>query len=129
MKHAGAFGAGREGDLSGLLREVNGWVGSLAEALGELKEETVEGADPTGAVRAGVSGTGRLRALSIDPRGLRDLDHVELAEAVQAAIVAAHLAMGERLTELVRGLPGGPDDAGDGGDPLDSFVRHVLRGE
>ncbi|MEV0591872.1 YbaB/EbfC family nucleoid-associated protein [Nonomuraea cavernae] len=125
MKEVTAFGQGGEGDLPGLLREVESWLGSLTGALEEMREVRLEGTDSTGVVRAEVSGVGRLVGLSIDPRGLRDLDHVELAEAVRAAIVAAHLAMGERLTEVTGGLAGPTS----GDDPLDSHVRNVLRGD
>ncbi|MDF2711913.1 MAG: hypothetical protein K0R62_7565 [Nonomuraea muscovyensis] len=129
MRHVDAFGTGREGDLSGLLAEAGRWAGSLAGALGELEEQRLAGADPSGAVRAEVSGTGRLRALTIDPRGLRDLDHDQLAQAVQEAIVAAHQAMGDRLTEVVEELAGPAAAAGGGEDPLEAHVRDLLRGE
>ncbi|MEU8247154.1 YbaB/EbfC family nucleoid-associated protein [Nonomuraea sp. NPDC048916] len=128
MKEVAAFGAGGDGDLSGLLREAESWLDSLAGVLGELEEARLEGADSTGTVRAEVSGAGRLLGLTIDPRRLRDLDHVELAEAVREAIVAAHVAMGERLVEMADGLasPAAPTS---GGDPLDSYVQNVLRGD
>jgi len=125
MRHVESFAEGRPDDVTGLLREADGWSRTLAEALGELAEQRLTGADPAEVVRAEVSGTGRLRQLSIDPRGLRDLDHVQLAQAVQAAIVAAHLTMGERLEEVVQGLTGTTSAA----DPLEGHIRNVLRGE
>jgi DNA-binding protein YbaB len=132
MRHVEAFAGGRQDDVDGLLRETDGWARTLAGALGELEEERLAGADPSEVVRAEVSGTGRLRGLSIDPRRLRDLDHVQLAQAVCEAIAAAHLAMGERLTQVVQDLRGqAPDTAGTEGaaDPLDGHIRNVLRGE
>ena len=132
MKRVEAFAGARQDDVDGLLRETDGWARTLAGALGELEEERLAGADPSEVVRAEVSGTGRLRGLSIDPRGLRDLDHVQRAQAVCAAIAAAHLAMGERLTEVVQDVTGrAPDTTGTEGatDPLDGHIRNVLRGE
>jgi DNA-binding protein YbaB len=127
MRHVDSFAGGRQDDVTGLLREADGWARTLAGALGELEEERLAGTDPSEVVRAEVSGTGRLRTLSIDPRGLRDLDHVQLAQAVQEAIVAAHLTMGERLEEVLQGLSGlGTASAA---DPLEGHIRNVLRGE
>jgi DNA-binding protein YbaB len=123
MRH----GEGGPDDVTGLLREADGWARAMAGALGELAEERLAGTDPSQVVRAEVSGTGRLRTLSIDPRGLRDLDHVQLARAVQEAVVAAHRTMGERLEEVVQGLSGlGGASAA---DPLEGHIRNVLRGE
>jgi DNA-binding protein YbaB len=132
MRRVEAFAGGRQDDVDGLLRETDGWARARARALGELEEERLAGADPSKVVRAEVAGTGRLRGLSIDPRRLRDLDHVQLAQAVCEAIAAAHLAMGDRLTQVVQDLTGrAPDTAGTEGaaDPLDGHIRNVLRGE
>ncbi|TDD14541.1 YbaB/EbfC family nucleoid-associated protein [Nonomuraea diastatica] len=129
MRHVDAFSAGRLDDVAGLLRETDGWARAVTEAVGELEEERLAGADPSGTVRAEVSGAGRLRTLSIDPRGLRALDHVQLARAVREAIVAAHLAMDERLTEVVQTLTRRPSDTTVPADPLAGHIRDVLRGE
>ncbi|MEV4060590.1 YbaB/EbfC family nucleoid-associated protein [Nonomuraea dietziae] len=126
MKDAEAFAQGKIGDLDGLMRELDGWVGSLTAAMGDLDEQRLEGTDPTQTVRAEVAGTGRLLALTIDSQKLRALDHVELAEAVQEAIVAARLAIGERLTDLMRDLAG-PQVSTDDGDPLAPYIQNVLR--
>ena len=129
MRRVEAFAGGRPDDVDGLLRETDDWARTLTGALGELADERLAGADPSEVVSAEVSGTGRLRGLSIDPRGLRDLDHVQLAQAVCAAIAAAHLAMGERLTEVVQDLTGRAPDTTGTADPLDGHIRNVLRGE
>lgn len=132
MRHVESFAQGGHGDVDAILREADGWARTLAGAMGELAEERLVGADPSGVVRAEVAGHGRLRGLSIDPRGLRDMDHVQVAQAVQEAIVAAHLAMGERLSEVVQDLTGkAPGDADTElpADPLDGYIRDVLRGE
>ncbi|WP_431893973.1 YbaB/EbfC family nucleoid-associated protein [Nonomuraea sp. bgisy101] len=126
MKDAEAFAQGRVGDLDGLMRELNGWVGSLTAAMGDLAEQRLEGTDPTQTVRAAVTGTGRLLTLSIDTQKLRGLDHVELAEAVQEAIGAARLAIGERVAELMRDVAGAQTSADDS-DPLAPYIQNVLR--
>ncbi|HEX4812434.1 MAG TPA: YbaB/EbfC family nucleoid-associated protein [Nonomuraea sp.] len=127
MKEINAFAEGREGDVAGLLREVNAWTGALTSALEELAGERLEGTDAAGVVRARVSGTGRLLGLSIDARGLRGLDHVQLAQAVKEAVGAARVAMGDRLTELTTGLGGPGGLTQDGGDPLAPHIERVLR--
>ncbi|MGP3934201.1 YbaB/EbfC family nucleoid-associated protein [Nonomuraea sp. KM88] len=129
MRHADAFSSGWQDDVAGLLRETEGWARAVTGALGELEEERLAGADPSATVRVEVSGTGRLRKLSIDPRCLRALDHEQLAQAVREAIVAAHLAMDERLTEVVQTLAGSPSDTAVPADPLAGHIRDVLRGE
>ncbi|TMR96940.1 YbaB/EbfC family nucleoid-associated protein [Nonomuraea basaltis] len=127
MTEINAFAEGREGDVTKLLREVNGWTDALNRTLEELAQERLEGMDGTGAVRARVSGAGgRLLGLTIDPRTMRNLDHVELAQAVMEAVTAARAAMGDRLTEFTTGLgvPAAPES---GADPLAPHVQRVLR--
>ncbi|MEV4287128.1 YbaB/EbfC family nucleoid-associated protein [Nonomuraea bangladeshensis] len=125
MSQIDAFAEGREGDVPGLLREVNAWSARIAGALGELSGERMEGTDASGAVRARVSGTGRLLGLHLDAKKLRELDHVRLAEAVKEAVAAAQGSLGERLEELTAALSGpyggGPDD------PLAAHVERVMR--
>ncbi|MGW0801891.1 YbaB/EbfC family nucleoid-associated protein [Nonomuraea sp. NPDC002799] len=128
MNDVNAFAEGREGDVGGLLRQVNAWSAAMAGRLEDLKRERLEGTDEKGVVRARISGEGRLAGLTIDPRGLRDLDNLQLAQAVMGAIGAAHAAMGERLTELTADLAG-PGQQFDpaGGDPLAAHIERVLR--
>ncbi|MGW4802228.1 YbaB/EbfC family nucleoid-associated protein [Nonomuraea sp. NPDC004297] len=127
MKEINAFSEGREGDVAGLLREINDLTGRLAGGMAELAHERLEGADASGAVRVCVSGAGRLLALQIDGRGLRKLDHVQLADAVKEAIGAAHVAMGERLTGLMTELTGPGPAPQVGQDPLAPYIERVLR--
>ncbi|MGW2145911.1 YbaB/EbfC family nucleoid-associated protein [Nonomuraea bangladeshensis] len=125
MSQIDAFAEGREGDVPGLLREVNAWSARIAGALDELSGERMEGTDASGGVRARVSGTGRLLGLHLDAKKLRELDHVRLAEAVREAVAAAQGSLGERLEELTAALSGpyggGPDD------PLAAHVERVMR--
>jgi DNA-binding protein YbaB len=127
MKEINAFAEGREGDVAGLLREIDQWTGALAKTLDDLARERLEGADERGVVRARVSGAGRLLGLTIDARGLRGLDHVQLAAAVMEAIGTARTAMGDRLTELTAGLTGPEWSPRDGSDPLAPHIQRVLR--
>ncbi|MEU7877325.1 YbaB/EbfC family nucleoid-associated protein [Microbispora bryophytorum] len=141
MRNTAAFNEGREGDVAGLVREVQGRVGALADLLHGLSEEVVEGSDATGAVVARVSGAGRLLGLTVDPRAMRDLDHVAMSAAIQGAIGAARSEVGERLAramadfapDLTPGLaPGLTADAGADpplGDPLAPYVLALLREE
>ncbi|MEW9546964.1 YbaB/EbfC family nucleoid-associated protein [Nonomuraea sp. NPDC050783] len=128
MSETEAFAGGRDGDLAGLLREVEGWSARVAGTLDELGRERLEGVDARGAVRARVAGTGRLLGLHLDPRKLRELDHVQLAEAVKEAVGAARAGIAERLAELT-GDPAGPGAPAHGGvaDPLADHVRRVMR--
>lgn len=123
MRHAAAFNEGGEGDVTGLVREVHGRVGVLADLLRDLGEQVAEGTDATGAVVARVSGAGRLLGLAVDPRAMRDLDHVAMSAAIRNAIGAARGAMGERLAEAMAEFAGSPPPD----DPLAPYVRALLR--
>lgn len=124
MSDVDAFAAAGEGDVASLVRRANEWASALDERLATLAREQLDGADRTGTVRARVSGAGRLVGLTIDPRGLRDLDEVQVAQAVMEAIGAAHSGMGERLTELTADLAG-PDVPAR--DPLAPHIERLLR--
>jgi DNA-binding protein YbaB len=127
MTHSDAFNEGREGDVPGLIREIEGWVDAFAGALRGLEEQRMTGADDTGRVAATVSGSGRLLRVAIDPRAMRDLDHVALGQAVLQAVGAARGAMGEGLTETMDTLTGGrpePDL-----DVVETYFDAVLREE
>ncbi|MEV0628265.1 YbaB/EbfC family nucleoid-associated protein [Nonomuraea wenchangensis] len=125
MSQIDAFAEGREGDVPGLLREMNAWSARIAGTLDELAAERMEGRDASGAVLARVSGTGRLLGLHLDSRRLRELDHVRLAGAVMEAVAAARGALGERLEELTAALSG--PDGGGPDDPLAAHVERVMR--
>lgn len=125
MSDFSAFASGAEGDVAGLVRRVQAWAGTLDERLASLARERLDGTDRTGTVRARISGDGRLTGLAIDPRGLRGLDHVQLAQAVMEAIGAAHSIMGDRLDELTADLSG--PDAVPAADPLARHIDRLLR--
>ncbi|GIH65687.1 YbaB/EbfC family nucleoid-associated protein [Microbispora siamensis] len=125
MKNTAAFHEGREGDVAGLVREVQGRVGALADLLHGLSEEVIEGTDATGAVVARVTGAGHLLGLTIDPRAMRDLDAVAMSAAVQGAIGAARRGTGERLAKAMEEFADSPP----AGDPLAPHVQALLREE
>ncbi|MEV4294867.1 YbaB/EbfC family nucleoid-associated protein [Microbispora rosea] len=139
MRNTAAFNEGREGDVAGLVREVQGRVGALADLLHGLSEEVIEAADATGAVVARVNGAGHLLGLSIDPRAMRDLDHVAMSAAIRGAIGAARSETGERLAMAMEGftadsmrdptadVPGNFAGSPSPGDPLAPYVQALLR--
>ncbi|MFI6451999.1 YbaB/EbfC family nucleoid-associated protein [Streptosporangium amethystogenes] len=127
MTHSDAFNAGREGDLRGVIREVEGFVDAVAGALRELDEQKMTGADSTGRVVATVSGSGRLLSVRIDPRAMRDLDHVAIARVIQEAIGAAREAMAEGMGAMMSALNGGLPDPDPHHDPLAAHFDAILR--
>ncbi|MCG5218952.1 YbaB/EbfC family nucleoid-associated protein [Streptosporangium sp. KLBMP 9127] len=127
MKHIGTFNEDGKGDVGSLLGEVGGWMAGLTETLREAGEQRMEGADPTGQVVAKVSGSGQLLGLSIDPRAMRDLDHLAMAETVVQAIGAARLASAEHLTQALEDMAGAQSAVGAPSDPLKPYIDAVLR--
>jgi DNA-binding protein YbaB len=126
-----AFTSGREGDVPELLREINGWLDGFTGALRELNEQEVEARDADGQVLAKVTGSGRLLSVAVDPRAMRDLDHVALGEAVFQAIQeargAAATAMAETIADLTGQPMGDPGDVRTPDDPLAPYIQALLR--
>ncbi|SFI13343.1 Conserved DNA-binding protein YbaB [Streptosporangium canum] len=121
------IGAGDEEDLLRLSREVERAADTFADGMRELDERKVTGADSSGRVVATVTGSARLLRVRIDPRAMRDLDHVALSQAVLDAVGAARQAAAEGLDEVLDRLNGGrprPDPDDDSFAPyLDAFLR------
>ncbi|WP_406318756.1 YbaB/EbfC family nucleoid-associated protein [Streptosporangium sp. NBC_01639] len=129
MKDGEAFNMGGESELRGMIREVEGLVGAFAETLRDLGEQKLTGADASGRVVATVSGSGRLLHLRIDPRAMRDLDHVAVGLAIQEAVGAAREAMAQGMDEAMaalNGLSGLPQPDPDH-DPLAAYFDAILR--
>jgi DNA-binding protein YbaB len=126
------MGAGGEEDLSRLFREVERMADTFADGMRELDERKVTGADSSGRVVATVTGSARLLHVRIDPRAMRDLDHVALSQAVLDAVGAARRAAGEGLDEILGGLNGGRPQPAPEDDPfaryLDAFLREDGHG-
>jgi DNA-binding protein YbaB len=130
-----AFTAGADGDVAGLLREVGEQVDRLTAALRDLSGREVEAGTADGGIRARVSGAGRLLAVTVGARAMRDLDHEELGRAVVEVIRQAREAAGTELAEAVAeaagARPPGPAEPGGTGvpaDPLAPAVDALLRG-
>ncbi|GLW12862.1 hypothetical protein Misp01_79900 [Microtetraspora sp. NBRC 13810] len=127
MKPADAFGAGEGEELQGLFREVERLAAAFAAGTREAEERRVTGADGTGRVVATVAGSARLLQVRIDPRAMRDLDHVELSQAVLDAVGAAREAAAEGLTELLGGLNGGRSQPDSADNPLTRHLDAIVR--
>ncbi len=83
----------------------------LTDAQEELADAQVEGSAGGGLVKATVSGTGELRALTIDPKAVDPEDTETLADLIIAAVQDgnenAQALQQEKLGPLAQGLGGG----------------------
>ncbi|MFE3448591.1 YbaB/EbfC family nucleoid-associated protein [Nonomuraea sp. NPDC059194] len=127
MKHTDAFSAGDGEELAGLFREVDRLADAFAGGMREVEERKVTGADSTGRVVATALGSARLLDVRIDPRAMRDLDHVELSQAVLEAVRAAREAAAEGLNEILGGLNNGRPQPGPDDNPLTRYLDAILR--
>ncbi len=75
-----------EGDMSGMLAQVQAMQSQLMQAQQELAEAEVQGSAGGGLVTATVSGTGELLKLDIDPEACDPTDTESLADLVVAAV-------------------------------------------
>ncbi|SDI30306.1 Conserved DNA-binding protein YbaB [Sinosporangium album] len=127
MRHNDAFDTG-PGDIGKLVGDIHNWVDAMATTLRELEEQTLTGYDESGRVTAKVSGSGRLLKVTVAPQAMRDLDHVEVAEAVRQAIEAARIAMAEELTTAMNALTHGMPQPDPNHDPFAAYFNDILRG-
>ncbi|MER5319640.1 YbaB/EbfC family nucleoid-associated protein [Streptosporangium roseum] len=121
------IGAGDEEDLPRLFREVERMAGAFSDGMRELDERKVTGADSSGRVVATVTGSAQLLQVRIDPRAMRDLDHVALSQAVLDAVGAARRAAGEGLDEILGGLNGGRPQPDPEDNPFARYFDAFLR--
>ncbi|WP_037933722.1 YbaB/EbfC family nucleoid-associated protein [Streptosporangium roseum] len=121
------IGAGDEEDLPRLFREVERMADMFAGGTRELDERKVTGADSSGRVVATVTGSARLLHVRIDPRAMRDLDHVALSQAVLDAVGAARRAAGEGLEEILGRLNGGRPQPDPEDNPFARYFDAFLR--
>jgi DNA-binding protein YbaB len=110
-----------------LFREAERLADTFAGGMREAEERKVTGADGTGRVVATVSGSARLLRVRIDPRAMRDLDHVELSQAVLDAVRAARESAAEELNENLGRLNGGRPQPGPEDNPLTRYLDVILR--
>jgi DNA-binding YbaB/EbfC family protein len=94
-----------------LLRQMQRMQQDMANAQAALANETVEGSAGGGVVRATVSGTGELRAVSIAP-DVVDPDDVEMLEDLVVAAVTEALRAAQELQARSMGSMAGDLDLG-----------------
>ncbi|MEU8108964.1 YbaB/EbfC family nucleoid-associated protein [Nonomuraea muscovyensis] len=127
MPHTDAFDGGDGEGFPELFREVGRLADAFADEMREAEERRVPGADGAGRVVATVSGSARLLHVRVDARAMRDLDHVELGQAVLDAVRAAREAAAQGMTEAVGRLNGGRPQPGPDDNPLGRYLDAMLR--
>ncbi|MFI7055950.1 YbaB/EbfC family nucleoid-associated protein [Streptosporangium canum] len=121
------IGAGDEEDLPRLFREIERMADTFADGMRELDERKVTGADGSGRVVATVTGSAKLLHVRIDPRAMRDLDHVALSQAVLDAVGAARRAAAGGLDEILGGPNGDRPQSGPEDNPFARYFDAFLR--
>ncbi|MEV4187122.1 YbaB/EbfC family nucleoid-associated protein [Streptosporangium canum] len=121
------IGAGDEEDLPRLFREIERMADTFADGMRELDERKVTGADGSGRVVATVTGSAKLLHVRIDPRAMRDLDHVALSQAVLDAVGAARQAAAGGLDEILGGPNGDRPQSGPEDNPFVRYFDAFLR--
>ncbi|GII78349.1 hypothetical protein Sru01_33310 [Sphaerisporangium rufum] len=114
-----AFARHADGDVPGLLAEVEQGIERVAAVLRDQESRGVEVVRPDG-VAVTVTGTGALLTVTISARAMRDLDHVALADAVRAAIGEARERAGQAFGAAVTEAAG---PVGAVADPLEPYFR------
>jgi nucleoid-associated protein EbfC len=100
-----------------LMKQAQKMQQQLAEAQAELADTQVDGSAGGGLVKATVTGSGELLAVTIDPRAV-DPDDVEtLQDLVVAAVRDATRQAGELASDKLGPLAGGMGDLGGLGIP------------
>ncbi len=98
---------GGQPNMQQLMKQAQKMQQELAVAQDRLAGSTVEGSAGGGLVRAVLSGTGELQALTIDPKAV-DPDDVEtLSDLVVAAVRDAHRAADALQAQLMGPVTGG----------------------
>ncbi|WP_431898388.1 YbaB/EbfC family nucleoid-associated protein [Nonomuraea sp. bgisy101] len=115
-------------DIGRLVHEIAGHTEAIAATMRELEHRKLTGSDGTAGVTATVSGTGQLLEVLVTPLAMRELDHVELAEAVREAIDAARVAMADELTEAMNAVTGELPQPDPDHDPFARYLDDLLRG-
>lgn len=104
------FPGGQQPDMQQLMKQAQKMQQDLLAAQDELAQAQVEGSAGGGLVKATVSGTGELLALTIDPAAIDPGDAETLADLVVAAVRDATRAAQELQTTtmgpLAQGLGG-----------------------
>ncbi|MGK2309948.1 YbaB/EbfC family nucleoid-associated protein [Cutibacterium sp. V970] len=93
-------------DMGSLLAQAQSVQSQLAAAQDQLAESSFEGTAGGGLVRATVTGTGELGALTIAPEALDDTDAETLADLVVAAVKDATEQAHSMQESLMPHMPG-----------------------
>lgn len=92
-----------------MMRQVQKMQEEMVAAQATLADETVEASAGGGVVKAVVTGTGELRAISIAPEVV-DPDDVEMLEDLVVAAVTEAMRMSQELqSQRMGGVTGGLD--------------------
>jgi nucleoid-associated protein EbfC len=102
-------------DLQSLMSQAAEMQQRVVAAQHELSEARVEGSAGGGLVRATVTGTGELVALTIDPDAVDPDDTETLADLVVAAVRDAASSAQQRAADQMDEITGG---FGEGDSPL-----------
>jgi nucleoid-associated protein EbfC len=92
-----------------LMRQMQRMQQNMADAQATLETETVEGSAGGGVVKATVTGTGELRAVSIDPTVVDPEDVEMLEDLVVAAVTEALRGAQEMQARSMGSMTGGLD--------------------
>jgi DNA-binding protein YbaB len=85
--------AGRVDNPLDHLRQLQQGFTDLVGVVQEICAKEHEGTDPTEGVQVVVDGNGKVRSVRVTARGMRDLDHEMLGQAVVAAVGNAYQNM------------------------------------
>jgi nucleoid-associated protein EbfC len=98
-------------DLQRMMKEAQKMAAEVQQAQAELAEQTVDGSAGGGAVKATVTGDGRIVGVTIDPgffEGEPDADDIEmLGDTVTAAITDAQTKARDLQEQTLGPLAGG----------------------
>ncbi len=94
-------------DMQHIMQQAQQLQQQLTSAQEELAEAEVSGSAGGGLVSATVSGSGELKALTIDPKAVDPEDTETLADLIVAAVRDANNKAGELASEKMGPLAGG----------------------
>jgi nucleoid-associated protein EbfC len=97
-----------QNQINRMLRQVQQMQADMEAAHAELEETTVEGSAGGGAVKATMTGSGKLQAVTISPTVV-DPDDVEMLQDLVVAAVTEAAREAKALSDAKLGAVQGPD--------------------
>ena len=97
-----------QNQINRMLRQVQQMQADMEAAQASLEEETVEGSAGGGAVKATMTGSGKLQAVTISP-SVVDPDVVEMLQDLVVAAVTEAAREAKALSDAKLGAVQGPD--------------------